>query len=468
MFRLKFALGFILLVAVQAFAAYFVIQSSLLPVVDEDSEIALRRSAALVEKSQRIDEFALIEKARFVANRPALRRAMVHDHEGDADRERHADVFKHLDTERIRFTEFNAPRHADTRNLDLSLLHRRPSSHEMFMALDASGFGVASLAWAEWTGENVAADFPVVLDVMETGEPRLDLWNFSWRRGEDRNLYSVAIVPIRHPDAEEFVGVVVLGTLINDGLAGRSQALVADGLGADAAQTPSDRAEVLTPEVAYFRGDRIHASTLRSRDQELLARQLFDEGLLSRDVEDPERIFTIDLADSEARVIVRFFTGQFSTPDPTGVILITNRTEALSPLKKAQQNLLILGLLLAILGVLALGVVFYLFLQPFEKLEDGIQEILSGDKDFVFEKPSANNDIANGLAHHLNLMSAFLQGKPMPDDEPGMSGSWGTMEDSKEAESDEKPSIAGIPMGLGRSSKKSEDESAGDAPEETT
>ncbi len=464
MFRLKFALGFVLLIAAQALVAYILLHSSILPAVLEDSDVALQRSAALIEKSHRIDDFALLEKARYVANRPATRRAISQDYTGDWQRERQSEVFKALDTERIRFEEFMAPRNEGVRNLDLDLMNRRPASHEIFMVLDESGHGVASLNWSEWTGDNVANDFPIVLDAMESNQARLDLWNWSWR-GEDRDLYAVAIAPIRHTDREEAAGVVVLGTLINDGLAERSKALISDGLGADGSEALSSRAQILSPEIAFFRGDRIYASTLRSRDQAELTQKLFEEGMLSRDSEELETILDIGLDDREYRAMVRFFTGQFQSDSPAGVILLTNRTDAVAPVARVQNFVLVLAALIGILGLILLGFFFYLFLRPFEKLEDGLQEILSGDKDYVFEPPSKNNELANGLAHQLNMVCAYLQGKPLPD-EDAPAGGWddlgGGGDEDASAPPAKKPAVAGVPMNLGAPAAEPEDNSDGD------
>lgn len=472
MFRIRFALGFVVIVLLQAAFAYFALHSKISPLIEADADLALERSAALAETAHRLGEFSLVEKARFVARRPDLRRAMIEDYEGDAEYERHVNVHRLLERDQIRFTEFMAPRNEGVRNLDLDLMNRRPANQEIFMALDETGRGVATLGkdLAHWMGDNVAADFPVVLDVMASGETILDVWNWSWRSGDDKQLYSVAIAPMRSPEGSEIIGAVILGNLINDGVAQSIRSLITDGPSGESSTKPGSREAVQAPEVAFFRGNRIYSSTLRTQQVQQLSRELFEnKNILEKTNGELHQAFDFELGNASYRGIVRLFAGQEGTPNPAGLVVIINQDEIMAPLEQAKKNTFFIAGVLLILGLILIGVFFYIFLRPFEALEDGVQSIISGDKEHVFGVQSAN-PVANGLAHHLNLLSAYLQGKPMPDDDAPAGGGWddlGGATTSAPAQEGPKPAMAGVPMGLGRkkdTTKKSEEESA----EETT
>ncbi len=463
MFKLKFAIGFAILVLLQVSVSLYLLQGNLIPLTMEDADISLQRAASLVEKSHRIDEYSLKEKARFVASRNNLRRAMVKEYDGDVESKRFQEVHKRLDTEHIRFTEFMAPENEGRRNLDLDLMNRRPMSHDIFMALDDTGRLAAALGSgrSEFMGDEIASRFPIVLGVMEGDQTEIDLWNWSWDTGGDRDLYAVAISPMRDLETNEPIGVVVLGNRVTDGVAERSRSLITDGLASDGSDPErSEREEVLAPEVTYFRGDRIYSSTLRSRQVDQLNEQLYEKHqILEHD--QPETILDVTIDGQDYRAVVRYFPGQFDTDNPAGVILMTNRGQAMLPFQSARSRILLASGGLLVGGLVLFLYLFFAFLQPLGRLEDGIQEILSGDKDYVFETDK-DHDIADNLAHHLNLLSAFLQGKPMPDDEHSLGG-WETFEDEEETSSP--ASVAGVPMDIGGTSNQDDD---GDSSEEDT
>ncbi|MFB6373288.1 MAG: hypothetical protein ABEN55_09285 [Bradymonadaceae bacterium] len=68
---------------------------------------------------------------------------------------------------------------------------------------------------------------------------------------------------------------------------------------------------------------------------------------------------------------------------------------------------------------------YYRFIKPASEIEETIGEILNGNKEAEFVV-SRNSGIFENLAQGLNLMSAYLQGKPMPDEEAELEG-WGEM-----------------------------------------
>lgn len=454
MFRLKFVLTFAVLLAALAGLAIFTIQASLVPVALDDTDISLMRSASLVEKSHRIDEFALKEKARYVANRPQLRNVVAADYEGDVESERHRAVHMRLEVNEITFERAaESERVKGQRNLDLELRDRRPLRHDLFMAIDDTGRLIATLGsgLTSRRGDNVGAEFPVVHDAMNDGETIIDMWNWSWRSAEDRELYVVAVAPMTDPVTDEVIGAVILGNRMADSVAERQQALIAGGLGGAAERTLSPREQVQSPDVAFFRGQRIYSSTLRSHEQRALHDGLYNtHDILAQ--EQPEKILSANIDGEEYRVIVRFFPGQFGTDNPAGIVLLTSADQAVAPLVQARNNIALASVVLLLVGLGFFVFFFHTFLAPFGRLEEGIQEVISGDKDYVFDAED-DHSVAQNLAHHLNLLSAFLQGKPMPDEEQSLGG-WGGLAGSSDKPSSSKPSaVAGVPMGLGSKKK---------------
>ena len=475
MFRIKFVVGFVILIVLQTAFIVYTLDSSLIPATEDDTEISLQRSTAIIEKSHRLDEFALKEKARHVASSDRLAETMVADYEGDYDQERKNAVIPRLETEQIRF-ERMLEANRDERNLNLELMQRRPLDLDMFMALDDRGHLVATLGTGlkDRMGNDFGREFDVVSEVLDNDETRVDMWNWSWRAADDRELYVVSLSPIHDPEDGEPIGVVVLGTQITDGDANRRKALVAEGLEAEGADDIDDitgRDRTQAPEVTFFRGDRLYSSTLGSRRSSQLADELYARHEILEH-EEPEKILETTIDGEQHRSMVRFFPGQFETNNPAGVVLTTNHDRAIAPFEAARSSILAVSG-----GVIALGIILFLgllhlFVTPFGRLEEGIQEILSGDKDYEFETDHGN-ELANNLAHHLNLLSAFLQGKQMPDEEQSLGG-WDGMDGDGADDTSSKPSsVAGVPMDLGAAggsttTENDDEDDDGDAADETS
>ncbi|RVU48225.1 hypothetical protein EA187_01955 [Lujinxingia sediminis] len=451
MFRLKIVLGYVVLVALFMASTYLVIENTMRPALQQDGDVALQRTALIAEKSRRLDEYALLEKARFVASRDDLQQAMIADYNGDAEYERHVEVHKLLERDQIRFTEFIAPKNIGIRNLDLPLGERRPADHQIFMAIDRSGRGVATLGdnLAHWMGENVARDFPLVLEVMERGEPRLASWNWSWSATEDRQLYRVAIAPLRDPGSDATLGAVILGNLVNDGVARRSQGLFA-GASSGAYTPESDTREAaLVPEVAFFRDGRIYGSTLSTHNQRALANQLFSEE--SAPQEDLERFVDVTINQTPYRALVRLFHRAGAQHERSGMVLLSNMKTTLAPVEHAKALTLRVGFGVLVVGAIFLLLSLHLYTRRFAQIEQGVQEVLSGNREYHFPHEGYHDDAAS-LAHYLNVMSAFLQGKPMPDDEDSP-GDWSEMNGASGAN----PQITGVPLMMGGASQTSRD-----------
>lgn len=411
MFRLKIALSFVLLISLLVGTTYFTIHSQLGNTLRSDAAISLQRASLIAEQSSRLDEFSLLEKARFVAARPELNQAMTAEYEGDAEYERHMAVHRWLERDQIAFTDIKPEQ---DRNLDRSLMQRAPLHQELFTAIDASGYGVATLGkdLLSWFGDNVAKQHPIILDVMNKGEARTDVWLWSYNPTEAKQLYIVAIAPIRASPNAPVLGVVVLGNAINNGVAQASKARMGD-----ATATPisnNQRATDLAPELAIFHGENIYGSTFNPTQQRELADLLLKDHAqhAARGANTP---VAIELDGKPYDALVRYFSNNSDPEIPAGFILLSNTGAVQNPLATAKSNILTIAAIVLVAGIALFFFFFYQFTRPLMKIESGINEIITGNKDYEFAVQTGN-EYAAGLSHALNQMSAFLQGKSLDED----------------------------------------------------
>lgn len=437
MYRVALAVGVALLIGLQAMFVVFVLESNLQPVVDENTDGMLQRTSLAVEKSQRLDEFALQEKARHVSFQPGLRQALTTDFDADPDVTLEETVRWRLLVEQHEFQE-REEAHEEVSNLELDLLNRRPAAQDLLMVVNVQGELVAAAAGAgDRSGEPLGDQYPLIHTAMDQQATKVKMWNWSWDDDENHQLHLVAVSPIPHPhQPQRIVGAVVLGTEIDHGVAEHKQELLATSF---------------APDVTFFSGEQIHGSTLDRDRRDQLGDSLFEEHRILEEGHPElgiERTAIIDGDDH--RTLVRFFPGEFDTEHPTGLVMSTNHTESLAALQLTSNRVLAIGAAAAVAGLMFVLLMFHLFLKPFGRLEEGVQEILSGQKDYEFDT-EASHEPARNMAQHLNLLSAHLQGKPMPDEETTLNRSWNSSGWEVLRDPDEPPveegsaEVAGVP-----------------------
>ena len=438
MLRTKITLLYVALVGLLVGAVALWVRYDVGQLGRADAEIALRRSATLAEQSARLDESALLEKAVFVASSERLYRSLHGEfvkkpeegEEGaedfDYEGQRHLDVHEKLTAQKYKLDALEKE-NASARNVERTLLQRNPHNFDIFMVVDAKGKGVAALGkdLYSWFGSDIGKDFPAVGDVLAgKSQGRVAFWRWAFNPGNEKRLYRVALAPVRAAQGEKPAGVVVIGTMINDGLAKQKQRLFA-GL-AEKKQSddeaPVDEHAEAAPEVAFFRGPNVVGSTFDAAHQKALAGVLEQKGVFKEDK--PHTMFEVDVMGVPYLALVRRFKTA-GDDTPTGVAVLSSLQAAHAPVGKITVNVVIVGVLFLILGAFLIFFMVVRYIRPVEDLEDGIQEIIAGNKDHNFV-PKAGHELQAGLAQQLNLMSAFLQGKPMPDeDEAG--GGWGDL-----------------------------------------
>lgn len=515
MFRLKIIGTHVVLVGLLIAVAHFLLRGDIENQIEEEQETGLRRAAVVAEQHQRLDHFALREKAEEIADGIELYKYMTleerqdlfeqlrgkysgqdlkkklgqkeaggdeNEEDGGDEQEgtkgekkegdenslsttevRHLAVHEELLTWKFRFSDWEKNT-KEGRNVDRSLERRKPMQPEMVMIVDRNGVGVAALGQDRysWFGDNLSRDYQVLTDVASKSgaSARLDVWRFAWGPGDSSSLYQIAMAPIRRRSDERPAGAVVLGYTIHEGVAKDIQETVTGVTTAEESQVRQDQL-ARAPEIAFFRGKELFSTTFSSSVEEGLTAELFDDkGILAED--NPDELVDVSLEGDQYRALVRFFPGQFDSDPPTGFVVLTNVSEAKKPIGAAVTSFATWAAGAMLLGALLMFFFYQRFIRPVANIEDTIGDILAGNKDAEFVL-SREHPVFSSLVQGLNLMSAYLQGKPMPDEEEELEG-WGDVAGSVgEAEEggggDGSPDVQGVEMpGMGGGDREDDEE----------
>ena len=515
MFRLKISITHVVLVALVAVTAHLMLTQGVEPSLKQNAEVSLRRAAVIAEQTKRLDHYALERKSEFFAStgdmykymtledRPALfeqkrekirndlaqgegtppkgaetKAKQAADESGNGEETeqgtdenglvlsneyvRHELIHQLLRTTEIRLERYAGEKEIQqARNIDLSLLKRRPVKPDLIMAVDDKGVGVAALGKDRrgWYGQNVAEDFPMILEVLENpkGATRLDVWRWSWSEGDDPSAYLVAVQPIQRWDAGESAGAIITGYQLHDGSAQDIRRLLA-GVTTRESKTGSEvSSDVLdaAPHVAFFRGEQFISSTFSTTDQQVLGKKLFGEQEILKQNR-PEKLVKFQFNDDPYYGFVRFFPGQFETDSKSGIVILSNLAQAKEPVVTAYETTYWVAMAAVLLGIILIIIFYQQFVRPVGEIEETIAEILSGNKDAEFVLSGGKHPVFSSLAQGLNLVSAYLQGKPMPDDEAELEG-WGDLVGGPDddvpgddgSDDGDGPTVQGVDMGKG-------------------
>lgn len=442
MLRLKVVLTFVLSILILAGVSFLSYRGAISDAIQEDTELSLRRAASVAELERKMMEATLVAKASYVGSAPDLYEAVLADYstranpeEGGeplevepkvATHERHLKVHERLNRYRIEFEQYyQGGEGKGARQLDTPLQWQQPTQPDLYFAVDRQGVGLAAIGkdLLKWYNSDVSKQQILVSEALTKKQVRTGLIEWSYEAQDSKGLYLVAIAPIAINREQELAGAVVVGSLISDGTAKRAREMMAgvyeQGLDEQEAKAVLAKA----PEVAYFYNGKIVSSTFdNSRQKEVESKLLGESGLLEGG---DERSATIEIGDDEYLVRVRMMPAVGDGEKKAGIITLSNLSAELEPLSSPGANTWLAAVMILLLGSIALLIFIQLFRRPIEKIESGMQEVVAGNKDYVFEYRGSNK-LAQGLAHQLNLMSAYLQGKPMPDDEDG-GGNWADM-----------------------------------------
>lgn len=247
--------------------------------------------------------------------------------------------------------------------------------------------------------DDVKARYPSVGKALD-GVANKDVWNF------DGHLYRVGAAPIRSR-AGQVVGALVVGYV------------------ASAKDAESDR-EKLGCQVAYFLDGKIHASSFKkeggeSAEEKQLAAQLFDgprlaDAAIAGSLSKPT---VVKIGSEDFLAATGPLPGNL-TKSKSGFVVLASLVAASSAIPAVSFLVFMLGAIGLVVAVGAAVLTAMRFLQPLDKIETGVAEVINGNRDYSFDSPSQDFE---GLANALNVMLARLLGRPDPsDDDVGSEG----------------------------------------------
>jgi hypothetical protein len=411
-----------------------------LAVLERDTEVASARAKATFVSAD--DGLAEAITKSYLAELPEAEGDTAKDRAAKAAHERHIKVHERLLSYEKRFELYGKGEGKGKRDLELPLRYRGNTQPDLFFAVDSSGVGLAALGkdLFDWYGEDLSGEYPEIAKAMTSKSVQTAVWEFGFaKQGGEKSLYTVAVSPVFKGGEGEAVGAIVVGNLFNKGVAVSTRDYVAgvdgfveihgrDGSPSEDEAVAAERRGVEAaladaPHVAFVRSGAIIASSMDPATEKATAARLADT------IKDGAPGELVRLEDPEGEAPTLLVRGQAlprrkDDGTNTGVIVIRDLSAALAPMEEpARQSLIwfVLSLILGTVGVLA---VFQIFLKPVGDVEAGVQEIIAGNKDYTFQAPNWHKT-ASSLAQQLNLMSAFLQGKPMPDDDGVAGSNWG-------------------------------------------
>lgn len=427
LFRLQIVLTFVIALAVVAAAGYFTHQGALSEALQEDAARELRFATHAAVRERALDEATLRIKAESIASDPKLSKALTEAYEDKESKDdkayaRHMGTYQRLLVWKITYDK-RAENIKDENNLSLAADMRQPLFGDLLFVVDREGVGVAAFGkdLKQWFGPDVAKNFPMLNVAMSEGRTISALWQWSYDpKAKTRPLYQVVIVPVRPTSEDKAVGALVMGRLLNDGAANRIRSDLAGKLKGLGAAPELDRAE--SPQIAFYKGKSIQASSMDPATQQRLSPLLFGDPKLFGE----EGGATEIVDDKKTRYLVSAlpYPKQLSE-EPAGVIAISPLAPTLKPLQSPGRTTLAVAVIMLLLGVIGLMAIIQMFLKPIADIEEGVLKVIAGNKEYEFV-PTKGHPIATGLAQQLNNMSAFLQGKRLPDEED-QGGSWGDM-----------------------------------------
>lgn len=225
--------------------------------------------------------------------------------------------------------------------------------------------------------------------------------------------YLATMVPILGAD-NEFLGAVLVGESITGKLVGEDKS-------------------VFGKDVTYIWNDKPVASTMANEDYKFMLASTKVDQRLKRHLVKSEDWLGISLP--YARLAGRSPNNSDQAPTFVGgvaygpryqmlrVVLATEREDWAGALTTLQRLLPLFGLATFLIGVILFSVLIRNHMQPFEKIDSGLHEVINGNFDYQFPF-DYSEELPSSMAQSINLMVAVLLGKPLPEDESVTMESW--------------------------------------------
>jgi hypothetical protein len=249
-------------------------------------------------------------------------------------------------------------------------------------------------------GDDLKKRYPSV-GIALAGTPNKDVWNFETR------AMRVAAAPLHGPDGR-VAGAMLVGFVMTDK---EARAKKSD-FGVEVAYALENRV-VASSFVAEGEGENAKEDVERAKE---LSASVFQPGspvgsALGADKVSP--VFPVRVRGEDFLGIAAPLPG--NSVNKTGsVILLKSLTQAVKPVAQAGTLVLAFGALALLVALGASVLTARRFLGPLDQLETGVAEVINGNLEYMFAKPSSDFE---GMANALNVMLARLLGRPEPSEE---------------------------------------------------
>lgn len=420
-FRVKLVAIFLAVVLALLGAVYF---SFVRPIsADLDTELMARVRAGVIAVSSmhRTDDLAVRRLAETLADLPELRQAMDFGCADTVSAENcltvhHAPVLGVLQSW---YSSELVPTIENNRNLNLRDREANATFANLPSLLIVATLEGTVVARVIGDVEDVYGartfnlrDYYAVVDVCaESSTTQFDVigWLESVEQTPEATIVAAAPIYAWGPagGAEQAVGVVLVGFPLDDHVADESDAAL------------GDLSLLYTFDGTIVGNSGLHNEIERdlSESSFLISDDISPMGFSQFTLEAPVEIPYSGEGLKDRYVVGR---GEFSTvragDSPAGFVVVGRLSNAHEPLQGVTVHLLLIGILMLLVGGSLIFIIIRNFLAPLAKIDHGIQQVITGKRDFVWEVDSKNPYHAE-MAHALNVMSAFLQGKPLPDEE---------------------------------------------------
>lgn len=261
---------------------------------------------------------------------------------------------------------------------------------DFFAVVDPKGVGVAKAgdpAWFGADGGDLVKAHPVLAQRLADGAAFLDVWLIK------NTPMQIAVAPVRQ--GEHVVGAVVLGFSLTD----------------SEAKIDKQRVGV---DVAYFMGTRVSQSSSLSPDQERLVAAAVERQRLH--TQKGRSAVELELNTRRHLAQIAPVEGNASA-QAIGILVLADLDAALETALAPFDIVLLASALGFVLCLGLLLVFFQQFIRPFERIDRGILELISGNRDYWFT--GKGKDLPGTMAQNLNVLVCILTGRPLPDDEQG-------------------------------------------------